>query len=305
MTDGHTDEWGDEWAGGRWDALRRLTAARIGLRRSGPGIATTDHLAFRLAHALARDAVGSTLDVPALAAEVGRLGLVTLEVASACPDQASFLTRPDLGRRLREGEGARLAAVAGGADVVMLLAGGLSAQAVQRHAVPLLAATLPALRTWGWRVAPVCIVRFGRVALGDEVGAALGGRLVVVLIGERPGLSAPDSLGAYLTFEPRPGRTDADRNCLSNIRPDGMPVAEAAGRLLWHLQEARRRGLTGVLLKDESAGSLASPAALSLARGSAGIDRVGRGAPWWGARAHPTLRIRFIRGGGEAVVRLD
>ena len=235
-----------------WDTLRRLTAARIGLRRAGPGIATRDHLAFRAAHAQARDAVFGILDLIRLSEAVRALGLASEEVTSACPDHATYLARPDLGRLLAEGEPARLAALSRQADIAFLLAGGLSARAVACHATPLLAAVLPGLRAWGWRVAPVCLVRYGRVALGDQVGAALRARLIVVLIGERPGLTAPDSLGAYLTHAPRPGRGDAERNCLSNIRPSGMPINEAARRLLWHLHAAATRGLTGVALKDES-----------------------------------------------------
>jgi ethanolamine ammonia-lyase small subunit len=207
-----------------WDALRRLTAARIGLSRAGPGIATNDHLAFRAAHALARDAVTASLD----------------------------LARPDLGRALAPHAAAQLAARVDGEDIVFMLAGGLSAGAVQAHAAPLLALVLPALLAQERRIGPACLVGYGRVALGDAVGAALGARLIVVLIGERPGLSAPDSMGAYLTWSPRIGRTDAERNCLSNIRPAGMDYPEAARRMLWLIQQAFGRQLTGVALKDAS-----------------------------------------------------
>lgn len=235
-----------------WQALQRLTVARIGLRRAGPAIATHDHLAFRAAHALARDAVFATLDLAALTAPVQALGLTPVEVMSGCNDHATYLARPDLGRILADGEAPRLSASSQQADIAFLLAGGLSAQAVAMHAAPLLAAVLPALRAWQWQIAPVCLARYGRVALGDAVGAAFGARLMVVLIGERPGLTAPDSLGAYITYAPRPGRSDAERNCLSNIRPAGMTIEEAARRLLWHLHAAATRGVTGVALKDES-----------------------------------------------------
>jgi ethanolamine ammonia-lyase small subunit len=235
-----------------WDALRRLTAARIGLSRAGPGIATNDHLAFRAAHALARDAVTASLDLASLADAVSAIGLNPMVIESGCPDRASYLARPDLGRALAPHAAAQLAARVDGEDIVFMLAGGLSAGAVQAHAAPLLALVLPALLAQERRIGPACLVGYGRVALGDAVGAALGARLIVVLIGERPGLSAPDSMGAYLTWSPRIGRTDAESNCLSNIRPAGMDYPEAARRMLWLIQQAFGRQLTGVALKDAS-----------------------------------------------------
>lgn len=235
----------------RWERLRALTAARIGLQRAGASVTTRDHLAFLAAHALARDAVHGRLDLDALARDVGAAtGLATLQVACACPDGATFLTRPDMGRRLAPGSAELLDGVGGTYDAVFLLAGGLSAQAVARHAAPLLAHVLSGLANW--RIGPVCLAERGRVALGDEVARRLGARLAVVLIGERPGLSSPDSLGAYLTWEPGRGRMDAERNCLSNIRPEGLPIEAAARRLLWLMQAAQARRLTGVALKDES-----------------------------------------------------
>ena len=248
-----------------WVGLRRLTAARIGLARAGSAIATADHLAFQAAHALARDAVHAPLDLEALAEAVAALGLQPVALRSACADGTEFLTRPDLGRRLAPESLAALSRMASAdaasvpaapsaapCDVAFVMVGGLSAVAVQRHAAPLLGAVLPRLRARGWSIGPVGLVGHGRVALGDVVGEALGARLVVVLIGERPGLSAPDSLGAYVTWGPRPGRSDAERNCLSNIRPEGMGTEAAAARLAWLMQAAGERGLTGVALKDES-----------------------------------------------------
>ncbi len=240
-----------------WTPLRRLTAARIGLQRTGVSVGTADHLAFRTAHALARDAVQSELDTAVLAREVAALGLAPHVLASACQDAHTFLTRPDLGRRLSGASQAALAAPLGGCDVVFALIGGLSARGVAAHAVPLLAVLLPRLH--GWRIGPACLVGRGRVALGDEIGAALDAALVVVLIGERPGLSAPDSLGAYLTWRPRPGRRDAERNCVSNIRPEGLPIVDAAARLLWLMAQARSLRLTGVGLKDGSGPALEAP----------------------------------------------
>ncbi len=239
-----------------WTPLRRLTAARIGLQRAGVSVGTADHLAFRTAHALARDAVQSELDTAILAREVAALGLDPRVLASACTDTHEFLTRPDRGRRLSTASRTALAAPPDRCDVVFALVGGLSARGVAAHAVPLLAILLPRLRDW--RIGPACLVGRGRVALGDEIGAALDAAMVVVLIGERPGLSAPDSLGAYLTWQPRLGRRDAERNCVSNIRPEGLPIVDAAARLLWLMTQARSMRLTGVGLKDESGPALDS-----------------------------------------------
>jgi ethanolamine ammonia-lyase small subunit len=236
----------------RFAGLRAYTAARIGLGRSGPGIATADHLAFRAAHALARDAVHASLDLDAMEAELAPLGLPVLRVESRCPDQASYLTRPDLGRRLGEPSVALLRQRGPGEEIAILVAGGLSAQATASHAAPLLGLLVPELRRSGRSVGPVCIAPRGRVALGDEVGALLGARLVLVLIGERPGLTSPDSLGAYVTVGPAVGRTDADRNCVSNIRPEGMALLEAARRIGWLIDQAMVRGISGVTLKDDS-----------------------------------------------------
>ncbi|GAB0114497.1 ethanolamine ammonia-lyase subunit EutC [Acidisoma sp. C75] len=236
----------------RFAHLRRFTAARIGLRRSGPGIATTDHLAFRAAHALARDAVQAPLDLAALEMALAPLGLPVIRVASQAADQQTHLTRPDLGRLLHDASAAALSAAPQGAEIAVLVAGGLSALATASHAADLLRLLLPGWQGQGRSLGPICIAPHGRVALGDAVGACLGARSVVVLIGERPGLTAPDSLGAYLTLAPRPGRTDADRNCISNIRPEGMALAEAARRILWLTDQALTRGLSGVGLKDES-----------------------------------------------------
>ncbi len=227
-----------------WRDLRRFTPARVALGRVGNGLPTAAHLEFQAAHAAARDAVHAELNVEQLAADLATAGLSSTIVHSACPDRRTYLLRPDLGRRLAEGEAARLPRTPG---IAFVVADGLSATAVQRHAAPLLAQVMPALGATG----PVVIARQGRVALGDEIGAALGAEAVAVLIGERPGLSTPDSLGLYLTWQPRPGRTDAERNCISNIRPEGLPIPEAAAKLLWLIDAMRRLGLTGVALKDE------------------------------------------------------
>ncbi|MFE1597813.1 ethanolamine ammonia-lyase subunit EutC [Methylobacterium sp. ID0610] len=238
-----------------WRRLAALTPARIGLGRAGAGLPTRAVLDFALAHAQARDAVHTPLDAPALRAEIEALDLPTLAVASAAPDRVTYLRRPDLGRRPDRESLERLAAAAGGpVDLALVVADGLSARAVHEGAVPLLRALRPALVGSGWSLAPVVVAEQARVALGDAVGAALKARAVAVLIGERPGLSSPDSLGIYLTLDPRPGRTDAERNCLSNVRGAGLKPDLAAFKLHWLIAQAFRRGLTGVGLKDESDG---------------------------------------------------
>lgn len=229
-----------------WRDLRRFTPARVALGRAGNGLPTDAHLRFQADHAAARDAVHAALDVARLQADLAAAALSARIVRSACPDRRSYLLRPDLGRRLDDADRAALAAAPAAGTLAFVVCDGLSALAVQRHAVPLLAALVPALEPH----AAIVIATQGRVALGDDIGAALGASSVIVLIGERPGLSTPDSLGAYLTWQPRPGRTDAERNCLSNIRPAGLPLAEAARKLRWLVAEMRRLRLSGVGLKD-------------------------------------------------------
>ncbi|CAN5336287.1 ethanolamine ammonia-lyase subunit EutC [soil metagenome] len=236
-----------------WTALRRHTPARIALGRSGSSLPTAEVLAFSLAHAQARDAVHAAFDAEGVAAAIEALDLTTVIVDSAAPDRATYLRRPDLGRALSDsGQAALLARARGACDLAIVVADGLSCAAVHAHAAALIAALLPAVRDAGWRLGPVVIARQARVDVGDAVGALLGARLVILLVGERPGLSSPDSLGAYITFEPRPGRTDAERNCISNIRGEGLSYEAAAFKLAWHAREALRLGLTGVALKDES-----------------------------------------------------
>ena len=208
-----------------WTALRRMTAARIGLKRAGASLATGPLLDFKLAHARARDAVMEPLDEARLAAELAGLGCPVISVASAAADRQTYLLRPDLGRRLAASADAALAAHTGNYDVVFVVADGLSSRAVALHARPVLSLTMPALRAEGWKIGPLVIVRHGRVAIGDAIAAALGAESVAVLIGERPGLSAPDSMGAYLTFKPHADTSDAERNCISNIRPDGTRLS--------------------------------------------------------------------------------
>ena len=238
----------------RWTDLRRFTPARVGLGRAGNGIPTAAHLAFQADHAAARDAVHAALDVAALQAGLTEAGIDSLAVRSAAADRETYLRRPDLGRRLLEADRSRLPVMPGA--MLFVVCDGLSAVAVRLHAAALLRHVVPALLADG-AVAPVVIAAQGRVALGDDIGGAMGAEAVAVLLGERPGLSAADSLGIYLTWQPRPGRTDAERNCISNIRDAGLPVAQAAAKLLWLIGAMRRLHLTGVALKDEQQADLA------------------------------------------------
>jgi ethanolamine ammonia-lyase small subunit len=229
--------------------LRKYTQARVALGRAGNGLPTAAHLDFQAAHAAARDAVHASLDGPALTEALSAAGIESVSVRSTAADRQTYLLRPDLGRRLEPSDAARLAPSPG--CFALVVCDGLSAVAVQQHAAPLLTLLVPALRARGLPVPPVVIATQGRVALGDDVGAALDATAVAVLIGERPGLSAADSMGAYLTWQPRRGRTDAERNCISNIRPQGLPPEAAADKLLWLIDRMFVLGLTGVGLKDE------------------------------------------------------
>jgi len=238
--------------------LRALTPARVGLGRTGVSLETRDLLDFERCHALARDAVHARLESAALAAVLSKLtGGDVVRLHTAAANRTTYLQRPDLGRKLDEPSRRALeqAARAIDCELALVVADGLSALAVERHTAPLVAELLPRLKdseVEGWKLAPVCVVEQGRVAIGDEIGAALGAKIALVLIGERPGLSSPDSLGAYVTWQPRPGRTDAERNCISNIRPEGLAYAQAAAELAYILNEARRLQLTGVALKAEA-----------------------------------------------------
>ena len=235
-----------------WRALRRRTAARIALGRAGAALPTAALLAFELDHARARDAVHRALDLDALDHDLRGCTTSTVRVASAAADRATYLLRPDLGRRLSDASRERLTGVdAPGCDMLFVVADGLSALGVQRHAAALLSASVPLLE--GLTIGPVVIAEQARVALGDEVGALLKARAVVVVIGERPGLTSPDSVGLYLTFAPRVGRHDAERNCVSNVRPGGLPPQAAAARLAWLIRASLRLSLSGVALKDDSA----------------------------------------------------
>jgi ethanolamine ammonia-lyase small subunit len=226
-----------------WRDLRRYTDARVGLGRAGTAQPTMAHLDFQEAHARARDAVWSALDVPALEAAIAR---PLLRVCSAAADRRTYLLRPDLGRRLDDASRTALPHAPG--SIVLVIADGLCATGVQHHAPRVLDLLIPALPL---PAGPIIVAEQARVALGDDIAEAMGAAAVIVLIGERPGLSATDSLGLYITWAPRRGRTDAERNCISNIRPGGLSYAGAAAKAAWLLRAARGLGASGVVLKDE------------------------------------------------------
>ncbi|HSX71588.1 MAG TPA: ethanolamine ammonia-lyase subunit EutC [Pseudomonas sp.] len=239
-----------------WQALRRLTPARIALGRAGTSLPTGAQLDFQFAHAQARDAVHLPLDADELATGLAERGHQVLQLHSAAADRHTYLQRPDLGRRLDAASAQALRdyphAHPGGYDLAVVIADGLSALAVQRHSLAFLDRWQQQTSEDGWTLAPICLVRQGRVAVADEVAELLGAKMVVILIGERPGLSSPDSLGLYFTYAPKVGLTDAFRNCISNVRLEGLSYGLAAHKLLYLMREAGRRKLSGVSLKDEA-----------------------------------------------------
>jgi ethanolamine ammonia-lyase small subunit len=238
-----------------WRELRRFTAARIALGRTGISLPTKPHLEFQLAHARARNAVHHSLDAEKLAAVFRTRGYEAITLNSAAATRPIYLQRPDLGRRLDAASRAILESRTKSAkpyDIAFVIADGLSALAIEENAVAFIDAVMAPLRTKGLAIAPLAIVSQGRVAIGDEIGELLGARIAVVAIGERPGLSSPDSMGLYMTFAPRPGLTDEARNCISNVRTEGCPADRAADKLVYLLGEAQKRNHSGVHLKDES-----------------------------------------------------
>ncbi len=223
----------------------------------GSSLPTKEVLDFGLSHAMARDAVHLALDIDALTSDIQALGLKVLQVHSNAPDRQSYLIRPDWGRRLNEASCHQLNALklntqaAAPIDFMLVVGDGLSSLAVARHAVPLIAEIQKNIPV-EWSMGAVVIASQARVALADEVAERMGARMVAMLIGERPGLSSPDSLGVYLTYHPKVGCSDADRNCISNVRPEGLNYSAAAKKLVWLAKEAMRTEASGVMLKDES-----------------------------------------------------
>ncbi|AOS40988.1 ethanolamine ammonia-lyase [Pseudomonas brassicacearum] len=239
-----------------WLNLRNLTPARIALGRTGTSLPTQAQLDFQYAHAQARDAVHLAFDHQGIRAQLSERGRESLLLHSAAADRHSYLQRPDLGRRLDDASAQVLedyaAAHPGGVDLAIVVADGLSALAVHRHTLPFLARLEEQIAADGWSVSPIVLVEQGRVAVADEVAQRLGAKMSVILIGERPGLSSPDSLGLYFTYAPKVGLTDAYRNCISNVRLEGLSYGMAAHRLIYLMREACRRQLSGVNLKDEA-----------------------------------------------------
>jgi ethanolamine ammonia-lyase small subunit len=239
-----------------WLQLRRLTPARIALGRTGTSLPTSAQLDFQFAHAQARDAVHLPFDHVGLSAQLQEGGRQSLLLHSAAPDRHTYLQRPDLGRKLSDESAQTLRDYASahpcGVDLAIVVADGLSALAVHRHTLPFIKRLEEQMSADGWSLAPVLLVEQGRVAIGDEIGQLLGAKMLVMLIGERPGLSSPDSLGLYFTYAPKVGLTDAYRNCISNVRLEGLSYGMAAHRLLYLMREACRRQLSGVNLKDEA-----------------------------------------------------
>lgn len=236
-----------------WQTLRQFTAARIALGRTGASLPTDEVLRFGMAHAQARDAVHQPFHSQELEPELQALGLKTLRVDSAAPDRTTYLCRPDLGRKLSQESRAFLRALpAQDIDLLLVVADGLSSKAVHRQAVPLITALLPHLRALGIKVGPVVLAHQSRVALGDDIAETMKAKAVAILLGERPGLSSPDSLGIYMTWGPHTRRRESERNCISNVRPEGLDYPQAAFKLAWLLEQAFVRRLSGVDLKDES-----------------------------------------------------
>jgi ethanolamine ammonia-lyase small subunit len=241
-----------------WQQLKTLTRARIAIGRVGSSLPTKEVLDFGLSHAMARDAVHLALDVDALENDIKSIGYETIRVHSKAVDRATYLLRPDWGRRLNEQSIAALKNIkhAKPIDFLIVVGDGLSSLAVSRHVAPMLAEIKNACANDAqlneWSASRVVIASQARVAIGDEIGEILNAKMVVMLIGERPGLSSPDSLGLYLTHAPKVGLSDADRNCISNVRPEGLQYATAAKKLMWLAKEAMRLKVTGVALKDES-----------------------------------------------------
>lgn len=250
-----------------WAHLKGFTRARIALGRVGSSLPTQEVLDFGLAHAMARDAVHLPLDAEALASQIEALGFSTIQLHSRAPDRANYLLRPDWGRRLNEESLAKLKLVtqqsalheannianlqSDAIDLMVVIGDGLSSLAISNHAVPLLAAMQPLIPTH-WKLGKVAIVAQARVAIADEIGEGCNARLTVMLIGERPGLSSPDSLGIYITYAPQLSFNDANRNCISNVRPQGLNYESAAKKMMWLVKEAMRLQVSGVALKDES-----------------------------------------------------
>ncbi len=236
-----------------WAELKHFTAARIALGRTGISIPLKECLQFKLAHAFARDAVYSVLQTEVLTQQLQQFQLPVLQLQSQCTDRNQYLQRPDLGRLLNKASQQQIEETpATEGDIAIIICDGLSATAVNSHAFSLLSLLMPLFNQSSYSIAPITLVQQGRVAIGDEVGSLLKAKMSIVLIGERPGLSSPDSMGAYITYAPQKGLTDERRNCISNIRPEGLDFTSAANKIFYLISEALRLQLSGVGLKDHA-----------------------------------------------------
>lgn len=246
-----------------WEALREFTDARIALGRTGTSIPLKHELAFKLAHAHARDAIHSIMDIDALLTGLRLFDLPMLVLSSQATNRAEYLKRPDLGRLPAEASMTTVAEFASPGDLAIVIADGLSATAINRNVIPLLSILIPKLKAAGCSLCPLSLVQQGRVAIGDPIAAGLEAKQVLVLIGERPGLSSPDSVGAYLTYQPKPGLTDESRNCVSNIRPQGLSFERAAETIFFLITESLRRKISGTQLKNQTGAIKNEPGAVS------------------------------------------
>lgn len=236
-----------------WGELREFTDARIALGRTGYSVPTSEYLKFSLAHAMARDSIHTPFDRDMVAAKLDKIGLSSVKVESSASNRSIYLTRPDLGRRLSEESRDRLKEMSDkDADVLMVIGDGLSSKAVHKQAVPLVQHLLPYLNELNLTLGPVILAKQSRVALADDIAEIMHCKLVVILIGERPGLSSPDSLGVYMTYKPYWGRLESERNCISNIRPAGLSYSRAAFKLAWLIEAAFSMHKSGTALKDQS-----------------------------------------------------
>jgi ethanolamine ammonia-lyase small subunit len=234
-----------------WQDLKKHTSARIALGRSGGSLSTAEQLKLFQAHAEARDAVNAQMEEDYLIGKIAHLDLNVLQLSTQATDRKTFLLRPDLGRQLNQASRQLLNNSKKDYDISLIVGDGLSARAIHEHVPPFLEILIPKLREKNYQIAPICLVQQARVAVSDDIGHTLNSRVAVILIGERPGLSSPSSLGIYLTYGPKPGQTDEKRNCISNVRPEGLPYPLAAEKLLYLLDEAIRRKISGVTLKDD------------------------------------------------------
>jgi ethanolamine ammonia-lyase small subunit len=240
-----------------WSSLRNFTPARIALGRSGISVPSQEVLRFKMDHAYARDAVFSLMDVDTLLSQLQLFNLPIYVLKSKAADKHTYLKRPDLGRKLHQDSMNRLNNLNDiSYDVCITITDGLSAIAINNHCMHVLSLLIPLLVNANINTAPLCVVKHGRVAIADETSSLLKAKLALLFVGERPGLSAHDSMGVYLTYNPRPGLTDESRNCISNIRPEGLQYQPAADKIFYLIRESLRLQLSGIWLKENNANDM-------------------------------------------------